>query len=167
MIEQQNTGVVDNLFTEVFKRYRDILFHYARNYVERKDVCKDMVMEAFKRLYEHKEGIENKDHLIRSLFVSVRNQCIDHARWKEGRETSNIPELSEETIINNIVRYEVIQELYGKINQLPKQRRSVMHYLFQEDRNRNEVAKILSLPVASIDVIKHQAIKQLKTMCKI
>lgn len=78
MAEQLNTKEFERLFRAHYTR----LCFYAYDYVGDIDIARDIVSDAFTRLWNEREQLKDTAKLNNYLLVCVRNRCINDLRKK-------------------------------------------------------------------------------------
>ncbi|QNL48384.1 RNA polymerase sigma-70 factor [Olivibacter sp. SDN3] len=153
------------VFEEVYKLYYPSLRFFAAKYVGDEE-SEDIIENLFFRLWTQKKTFMNVSHMQASLYQSTKNACLDFIKMS-GRKHRNLDfiNLQSSTIENDhlhdIIRSEVVSEIYRAINNLPLQCRKVIHLEFIDGLNNEEIAKELAL---SIQTVKNHKVRALKIL---
>jgi len=154
------------IFEEVYRLYYPPLCFFAAKYVGR-DEGEDIVESVFLRLWKQKKEFSSTSHTQAFLYQSVKNSCLDFIKI-QGRKDRRYEIIAERlTSIENdylhdMIRAEVVAEVYRAINNLPLQCSKIVYMGYVEGLNNEEIAKELSLSVQTVKNHKVRALKILK-----
>ena len=134
-------------FVEAVENYTEYLLKLSYLYVKDRQVAEDIVQEVFVKLYE-KHGDTIDLHNERSYIVQMTvNRCKDYFRsWQFrkvqvrdlfGQHEKAEPQVAEPEIIEEVLK-------------LPLKYREVIILYYYDDCAVNQVAQVLSLPVATV-----------------
>lgn len=70
---------------EFFRSYYPMFVSFARNFVQSRDVCEDLVQEAFVALLEQGCTFDNEYMAKGFLYKTLRNKCLNHLRHEQIR----------------------------------------------------------------------------------
>jgi len=79
-------------FEAVYRKYRDVVLHFAIQCVGRREIAEELTAEAFLELHRHWETIELA-RLPSWLLTVVKNRAADHWRRKELERRYMVSEL--------------------------------------------------------------------------
>ena len=65
---------------EFFRNYYPMFVSFARNFVQSREVCEDLVQEAFVALLEQGCTFDNEYLAKGFLYKTLRNKCLNHLR---------------------------------------------------------------------------------------
>ena len=174
--EQQNIpkGVANDkkeLFAQLFERYYIRLSHYAHQFINDFDVCRDLIQDLFMKLWELKIQDISEEELEGYIYKSVRNACFDHLRHKKIRQNSRMYILEkllkqEEIHISELETQELANKIENTINQLPEQTALIFRMSRFDDMTYAEIAEELNLSVKSVEFHISKALKVLKLELK-
>lgn len=155
-------------FTFFFEKYYPSLCFFANRFVKNKEAAEDIVSEALMKVWEKRASIEEPKALKNYCYMAVRNACL---RWLENKHHYNISSLpiseslySEETVLHNIIKTEVVEELHAAIKQLPSKSSQVFAKLYIEGKSVAETAKELQLTVSTIKSHKRNGLFMLRNI---
>ena len=158
-------------FDFFFRAYYKPLCFFANKYTRDMPAAEDVVSEVFIKVWEKRETITSAEGLKSYLYKSVYHGCL---RWK-GRESrvgslkSGVSEWSivnsefERSYLDNMIRAEVMDEVYRAIELLPKECQKIFTKLFLEGKTVKEIAEELSLSVSTVKTQKARAINFLRS----
>lgn len=166
----RNTG--GGNIPEFFRTYYAMFVSFARNYVQSREVCEDLVQEAFVALIEQGCTFEN-DYLAKGfLYKTLRNKCLNHLRHEQIRcryAESQVEHYkrecrekkAEEFFIDAIVREESSLIISQAIENLPAMGQQVLNMAI-EGLSNQEIADILGISINTVRTHKSRAYKALR-----
>ena len=146
--------------------YQRPLTRYSRNLVKNLESAKDVVQEAYLRLWKN-GPIEFESPIRIWLYKTTRNLAIDHLR-KEGRmnptrEEDQIELCCPESLPSEQLEFRQLAErLTPLIEGLPQKHQEVLRLKFQEDLSYSEISQITGHSVSHVGVLLHQAVMHLR-----
>ena len=161
-------SLVINVFRNAFKTYYPPLCFFANKLVQDHATAEDIVEDVFLKLWTKNPDFSSYKSIKAVLYIAVRNACLDHIR-KHRRLTQNNSNLkyllqqeSESFALKEIIRSEIIQEVYAELQKLPPECRKVMQYLFIEGWDTNKIAAHLNIGVGTVKTHKRRGINALR-----
>jgi RNA polymerase sigma factor (sigma-70 family) len=143
---------------ELFTREESGLLRFAYGFVARREVAEELVQEAFMRLHQHWDEVENPRAW---LFRSVRNLALNHIR-----DHSRERELPEGELEGNA---EVPAEVLGRLEAIGMMRlllaemapedRALVELKYHEDLKYNEISDRTGLSVGNVGYKLHHLLK--------
>lgn len=126
---------------------------FARNFVQSRDVCEDLVQEAFVALLEQGCTFDNEYMAKGFLYKTLRNKCLNHLRHEQIRSRyaemqaahykhERSEKKSEEFFIDAIMREESSLIISQAIEGLPEMGRQVLNMSIEGLTNQ-EIADVL------------------------
>ena len=163
----------EHAFEELFYRYYPRLFAFALEFVNSRDLAKDMVQDVFIKFWE-KRDLFREDSLSGFLFTMVRNQCLNYLRHQKMVENKKI-ELKYAAWTEELYRIDFIRdqpytyiekELNDKLDHAvkklpPKCRKVFMMSRIEGLRNR-EIAEKLGFSVKNVEKHLSRALKHFR-----
>lgn len=155
-------------FAYFFKRYHQSLAYFAIRLVQDTQEAEDIVADCFFKLWKRHLEFENEENIKAFLYVACRNACLDHLRHIKVRSIAQqacFDQLlqAEETILYQIIKAEVLQELNLEIELLPDNYREVFKMIYFDHKKTDEIADSLGLSVQTVRNYKSRATELLKT----
>ncbi len=155
----------EKAFQSLFFDFFPSLCVFAHRYVERWEVCEDIVQDTFFKIWRNRKKIVINTSGRNFLVTSVRNCCIDYLRKQET-------ELSwqQKTIVNNIFystedvysTLELEQLLNTALSKLPENLRIVFEMSRFEGKTYPEIASEQNISVKTVEAYISKALKQLR-----
>jgi RNA polymerase sigma-70 factor (family 1) len=157
------------VYSAYFRQYYAPLCFFAERIVGDNSDAEDIVEEAFFKLWHRNNQFENEQHLKAFLYRSVKNACLDFLKLNVRRERrhsffSEEQGLSEESYLNEIIRTEVIREIYEAIESLPPQCGKIIKMSFVDGKTNQEIADDLNLSMQTVKNQKGRGLALLKSM---
>ena len=153
-------------FTQVFKALFPALCRYSSGFTANEAAAKDIVQEAFVKIWDRRAIFFRFVPLKSYLYTTVRH---DSLRWlrEEIRKhsTEHTFQLREpykvRSKLEDLIRAEVFRELKAGVQTLPPQCRQVISLIF-EGKNTREVAEILQTTQGTVKVQKGRGLQLLR-----
>ena len=154
-------------FNEVYDLLYRKLFLFAKSLIGDTEEARDIVTEAFIKLWARKKPFSNMVHLQVYFYTVIKNACIDYLRRNKLRTKIEHQLIQAGTIHENFIekRYqeaELIQILYERINELPERMQQVFKLTYLDGHSRTEVAQMLDLSENTIRNTNAAAMKALR-----
>jgi len=167
-------------FEFFFRLHYQPLCFFANRYLQDMPAAEDVVSEVFIKVWEKRESIVSAAGLKSYLYKSVYNGCM---RWKQSTANSRRSAVSieagarseqpaigslqlraddERGYAENVIRTEVIRDVYNAIELLPKECKKIFTKIFIEGKTVKEIAEELSLSVSTVKTQKARALSFLR-----
>ncbi|SJZ84084.1 RNA polymerase sigma-70 factor [Sediminibacterium ginsengisoli] len=163
-----NKSKTYNEFRIVFKQYYPALCFFAEKFVLDKSAAEDIVEDVFIKLWEKEPDFANYKNIKALLYISVKNACFNHLQ-KIIREKQSLAAYgqfrsadSEDFVLLEMVRSELLRDLYTAMQDLPVECRKVMHLIFVEGWDHKKVASHLEIHVSTVKTQKARGILALR-----
>ncbi|MBR8535809.1 sigma-70 family RNA polymerase sigma factor [Carboxylicivirga sediminis] len=154
-----------SLFKDIFERLFPSMCLLAARILKDDDVAKDIVQEAFVKLWQKdNEDFTDENTLRAYLYVLVKNACISQLRKEKHKTNASIDEgltIGDQEFLNEILREETYQLLREAINELSPKASKVVHLSLKGYSNQ-EIADELDVTINTIKTVKKRAYKALK-----
>jgi len=152
-------------FKAVVDWYAEPLLVSCRKWTKNIEDAKDILQEAFYRLWKSRKKIKNLDHLHNLLFLTARNLIINE--WDRLSRRGGLP-IPIEKIDQDFLSSEsdpywdnrkrdvfetlLIQTLRSMASDesLSEQRRKVLYFYWHENRSVKEIAAMLGIDVQTV-----------------
>ncbi len=152
---------IEYLFRTCYPR----LCFFARRMTGDPGLAEDIVQEAFLNCWKMRIGFDEERVAKSYLYRSVRNACLNHARHLEvvRRHASTTHAADADApVIEEIVRAELLGEVYAAIESLPEGCRTVVRMAYFDKLRNEEIAEILSVSVNTVKTQKMRGLKLLR-----
>lgn len=155
-------------FKETFEAYHAALCFFAEKLIQDRIEAEDIVEDVFIKLWEKDPSFDQYKNIKSLLYISVKNACFDFIRKKRNNVVkqhqfsySTKHEIESYALLE-IVRAEVLRDLYAAMEKLPIERRTVMQLIYVEGWDSNKVAEHLNISIHTVKKHRLRGIKDLK-----
>jgi RNA polymerase sigma-70 factor (family 1) len=150
-------------FSYVFDHYYNAVRFFAARLLQDPLVAEDIAQETFIKLWEKHSGFNSPQAIKSFLYVTTRNACFNLMKKaqtgvKNHKLWSGVWDESEDFVLNQLTRTEVVREIYMILNMLPTECRKVMRYYFIEGKENQEIASLMNISVSTVKNQKTRAI---------
>lgn len=138
----------ERFFAENYSR----LYYYALHYISDSEICKDIVSESFRYLWEKLDAVR-VDTMLTYMFTHVRNLCIDHIRHAEvensylNSQLNFVSEMDDESWKETEIRIEQIMQV---LDTLPSQTKFIMEQNYLHKKKYKEIAEIVGMTESGV-----------------
>ncbi|WP_318344311.1 RNA polymerase sigma factor [Flagellimonas baculiformis] len=158
-------------FKTVIESYYNEIYWYAKSLSRNEALAKDLVQEAFFKLWKKRDNIKKGTILKGWLYKSVRNNFLDHIK-KYKKETYFFETTYAETL-DHVIEREYQEDLKHKvelvekeIEQLPKKCNQVFKLSKKEGLTNTEIAEHLGISIKTVEGHLTKALKILREKLK-
>lgn len=153
-------------FDWAYRIYHQPLRYYSAKFVGSED-AQDVIENVFLKLWQKKQQIDNEEHLKALLYHSAKNACLNHLKTSKNAQIRQLAfqdhhSGNEDSYLEEMIKAEVLAEIYRAINNLPSQCCKVVSLSYIEGRTNKEIAEQLSLPEQVVKNYKLRGMKILK-----
>lgn len=160
----------ERAFKALFDQYYQALCYYGQQIAGPRGAAEEIAVDSFLKVWERREHFESIAAIKSFLYITVRNASLDYLK-QEGRRTKRelnwgqaSPAVSngDNTVLNQIIRTEVINEIRQAITQLPEHYNQVLDLAFNQGLKSREIAQQLGIPLSTVDNRKARGLAMLK-----
>jgi RNA polymerase sigma-70 factor (ECF subfamily) len=162
-----NGNHIDNSskeFEGIFKRYFTSLCIFSDKIIHQENLAKDIVQEAFLKVWKSDNAFENENALKAYLYVVTKNLSIHHLRKNKVREITNPEKLNlidNDFVLHEIIREETYRMLSEAIHTLGIRSQAIVGMML-EGKSNAEIAEALNISVNTVKTMKARSTKTLK-----
>jgi RNA polymerase sigma-70 factor (ECF subfamily) len=145
----------------LFDSEESALLRFAHGIVGQRETAEDLVQEAFLRLHEHWQEVENPRAW---LYRSIRNMALNHLRdhrreavMEEGRDWAS----ESPTAAEVLGRSEAIGVLRMLMAEMPQQDQQLILWKYTGSLSYEEISKRSGLTVSNVGYKLHHLLKGL------
>ena len=151
----------DKLFVDNYKN----LYNNAMTFINNSEIAKDLVNDAFEKLWIKFKGIDKAYDIKPYLYKSVRNLALNHIAHQKVHEkySSYMSSFFNEEEKEDEDYDKVLEDLKKEIENLSPQSKIVFKKCFYENLTYKEVASELDI---SVNTVKTHIVKSLKILRK-
>lgn len=170
LLEQLGRGE-EGVYKELFDKLQPALVSYARQYLMDQDLSKEIVQEAFLRLWEKKEQLTVGTNLTAYLYKAVRNISLNylrHIKIKEdfvqqqavlaGDYALNYDALKDKSA-ERLLEAEIMERLQKAVSKMPPQCKNVFTLSRFEGKTYKEIAAELGISEKTVENQINKALK--------
>jgi RNA polymerase sigma-70 factor (ECF subfamily) len=170
-------------FREIVNRYKNSLYAFLRQFLNRHDLVEDVFQETFLQLYASRESFDPNRPLRPWLFTIAANKAKDALR--KWQRTSAIPigtiadsqDLSFDEMLNTVTSdstmpYDELQknETASRVGQIiadmPENLREILILAYFQRFSYKQMAEVLSIPIGTVKSRLHTAVGRFATEWK-
>jgi RNA polymerase sigma-70 factor (ECF subfamily) len=165
----------EDAFREIVNRYKNSLYAFLRQFLNRHDLVEDVFQETFLQLFASRDSFDTNRPLRPWLFTIAANKAKDALRkWQRTSAVSigtiaDSQELSFDDMLNtvtsdNTLPYEELQRnetaaRVGKIiADMPENLREILILAYFQKFSYKQMAEILSIPIGTVKSRLHTAV---------
>jgi RNA polymerase sigma-70 factor (ECF subfamily) len=157
-------------FTQLFLRYRDLVYTTAYRVTESAMEAEEIVQDVFMKVWTIREELPTIDNLEAYIFTIARNFTFNALkRLLRERERTGLwpgadgqPAISPEAAAN---AREFMQVLQQAIDQLPPQQKQVYLLIREEELTKAEVAAKMGISPHTVKSHFDAAVRAVRTYC--
>lgn len=139
-------------FERVYLSYRQTMFYTAKRILKNDHTAEDAVHQAFLRVINHLDKInENDCHKTRAFLVVITEHiAIDIYRKQKRENMLSFDELEIYIADDSLPEYEVPDKVSSVIEKLPINYSTILRLKFAQGYNNSEIAQILDITEDSV-----------------
>jgi len=162
-------------FREIVSRYKNSLYAFLRQFLNRHDLVEDVFQETFLQLYASRESFDTNRPLRPWLFTIAANKAKDALRkWQRTSAVAigtmaDSQDLSFDDMLNTVTSdgtlpYEELQkdETAARVGQIiadmPENLREILILAYFQGFSYKQMAEILSIPIGTVKSRLHTAV---------
>ena len=145
---ETGTGFADG-FAELVRRHQSMVFSIALHFLADRPAAEELAQDVFLQLHTNLPNLKSEEHMTFWLRKVTAHRCIDYKRRRKLPQVS-LEEVAEPSTTARSADPFLARKLYQVIASLPEKPRLVMILRYQEDMGPEEIAKALSMPVATV-----------------
>lgn len=157
----------DLTFTSVFvKSYTGLVF-FSNNLIGDRQEAEDVVQNAFVSYWNCKDELGREPGVVKSfLYTTVRNACMDLLRHRmvvqKFRNQLDDDPIEESFVENEMIRAEVLSEIFNAIELLPSGCRQVLEMSYLQGKRNQEISDDLGVSINTVKTQKQRALQLLR-----
>ena len=153
----------DHAFGRLRQKYHDAIFNLIYRMIREKEEVEDLTQEAFIKAFTSLRSFNEDFAFSTWLYKIATNNCIDYIRRKklhkfsidkpiESKDSEFTFELPDPTFEpdREMIDRQRKKLLEDAINALPQKYRTVIRLRHSEEREYQEIAEILKLPLGTV-----------------
>lgn len=155
-------------FTSFFHLHYRPLCYFATQLVGSLPDAEDIVKDTFVKLWQKHTDFPTPQNIKAFLYITTRNACLNFLRHLQVKESSRKEliyleeEKGQELVLNQMIRAELMQEIYSEIEKLPEKRREVFKKAYLEGFKNDEIATQMKISIHTVKEHKGKALQFLR-----
>jgi RNA polymerase sigma-70 factor (ECF subfamily) len=165
----------EGAFREIVNRYKDGLYAFLRQFVNRPDLVEDVFQETFLQLFTSRKSFDVNRPLRPWLFTIAANKAKDALR--KAHRTTTVPigtisedeDMSFDEMVNalgsyntlpddDLQRSETTAHVDGVIANMPEGLREILILAYFNKFSYKQMADVLSIPIGTVKSRLHTAV---------
>lgn len=133
--------------------------------------AQDIAEESLIKVWENRGNFDSFPAVKKYLYRCARNACFNELklggrREKRQDEYTRRQEPSEDFVLNELIRADVMAEIYTAIENLPEKMGQVFKMAFLESLSNAEIAETLAVSIQTVKNQKSRALELLRLQFK-
>jgi len=157
-------------FKVLFQKYYSALCHYGFQLLQDSEMAEEIVQELFVRIWEKRESLTIESSVKHYLFISVKNQCLNHLQHQKIRRqyADKMMKSSEQEIDTEqyFMEVELIKRIEKSIESLPPKRQEIFRLSREQGLKYKEIAEELNISIKTVEAQMGLALKFLRAELK-
>ncbi|MGX5819448.1 RNA polymerase sigma factor [Chitinophaga lutea] len=154
-------------YTEIYHRYKKLLYVFALKRLDDADECKDILHELFLAIWARRAELHITGSLSSYLYTAVRNRIIDLMAHREVSDQymQSFQHYLDKGVSNtdHLVRHkELLALIENEVAALPPRMRQVFELSRKTNYSRREIAEQLGLSEETVKSHLHHALRLLR-----
>jgi RNA polymerase sigma-70 factor (ECF subfamily) len=162
-------------FREIVTRYKNGLYAFLRNFLNRQDLIDDVFQETFIQLYNSRDSFDTNRPLRPWLFTIAANKAKDALRKQQRTAAAHIgaiadsQEMSFDEVLDTLTsdetmpydeleEGEVSSQVRRVIANMPENLREILILAYFNKFSYKQMADILSIPIGTVKSRLHTAV---------
>ncbi len=155
----------------LFDAHFEELARYAYRYVQSIDEAKDLVHDAFFRLWRQRGEVDFRTSVRAYLFATVRNLGVDHLRrrrvaerWRREAQQSvgAGPRVAPDDPDRDLARREIAAAVRQVVDTLPSRQREVLLLRWHRHASYDDIAQLLGISPKTVGIHLGRALAHLR-----
>jgi RNA polymerase sigma-70 factor (ECF subfamily) len=136
-------------FAGLVRQRQAMVFSIALHFLRDRQAAEELAQDVFLDLHQHLGSLKSPQHVMFWLRKVTTHRCIDYARRRKWSQVSldDVPELPAAATAGDPMLQRRLRQLVAS---LPETARAVVILRYQEDLTPTEIAKVLTMPVATV-----------------
>lgn len=157
----------DLTFTSVFSMSYTGLVYFSYKMLGDKEEAEDVAQNAFISYWNCKGEVGSELNVIKGfLYTTARNTCMDILKHRtvirKFRDQLDADPIEESDIENDIIRAEVLSEIFNAIELLPLGCRKVLEMSYLLGKKNQEISEELGISINTVKTQKQRALQLLR-----
>lgn len=171
IVERVQAGEKDE-FAVIIDRYERPLRAYAARITNNPEVVEDIVQDSFIKAYRDICSFDIKRKFSSWMYRIVHNESVSHIRRsKTFVQFEDIPEIADERNLAKEIEQKIdtkndAVKLAEALSEIDPKYREAIYLRFFEDKDYDEIAEILRIPIGTVGTLIARGKQKLKEILK-
>ena len=136
-------------FADIVRRYQSMVFSIAHHFLADRSAAEELAQDVFLQLHATLPSLKSQEHVKFWLRKVTAHRCIDYQRRRKLPQVSleDAPEPFAPAHAEDLLLVKRLQQLVASLPEKPK---LVVILRYQEDMLPEDIAAVLSMPVATV-----------------
>lgn len=157
----------EEVFQLLFNKLFASLCFYSLKITNDQVASEDIAEESLIKIWERRQTFFQYNVMKSYLYTTVKNSSINWSKQRKyqagvRKQILYVSQDSEEQIITNIIKSEVIGQVKIFIKTMEPNTQNILHLIFFEGKKIREIALILGLSEGTVKVHKAKALSLLR-----
>ena len=155
-------------YAEIVDRYEKPLRAYAMRITANPDAIEDIVQEAFIKAYRDIQSFDTKRKFSSWIYRIVHNESINHIRKNKNLvPLDETVEIADEKNLSKEIEQKIdskkdFERLNLALESLENKYREVVYLRFFQEKDYEEIAEILRMPIGTVGTLLNRGKAKLK-----
>jgi len=136
-------------FADIVRRHQSAIFSIALHFLADRSAAEELAQDVFLQLYANLATMKSEDHMKYWLRKVTAHRCIDYKRRRKLPQVS-LDDTPEPAAPAQLTDPFLARRLRQYVSSLPEKPRLVMILRYQEDMPTEDIAEILTMPLATV-----------------
>lgn len=148
-------------YEAVYFEYYDMLFHLALQYLNSTEQAKEIVQDAFMKLWENRSGLSQQSNIKNYLYTITKNCCLNYLRQRKVfsqylNDTAYLEwefrERAMSRLSDDQLQYEeLLKKISTVLSQLPTELQQTFRMSREQELKYAEIAEKLNLSIKTVE----------------
>ena len=136
-------------FAEIVRRHQSAVFSIALHFLADRSAAEELTQDVFLQLHANLATMKSEGHMKFWLRKVTAHRCIDYKRRRKLPQVSldDAPEPAAPARSTDLF---LARRLRQYVASLPEKPRLVMILRYQEDMSAEDIAEVLTMPLATV-----------------
>jgi RNA polymerase sigma-70 factor (ECF subfamily) len=145
----EGQSIAETDFADLVRRHQSMVFSIALHFLADRSAAEELAQDVFLQLYANLGSMQSQAHLTFWLRKVTAHRCIDHKRRRRPPQMS-LDDAPEPSAPSQAADPFLARRLRQYVASLPEKPRMVVILRYQEDMGPDDIAEILSMPLATV-----------------
>jgi RNA polymerase sigma factor (sigma-70 family) len=161
-------------FDDVYQQHQDLVYNLCLHYLQNKEEAEEATQDIFVKIYRKMPEFRGESSLKTWIYRIAIHHCLDLLKARKAQKRFGFmalfrtsPPLSHDPPDFNhpgvlLENKEELEQLFGKINQLPPQQKTALVLKYLDDLPQREIADIMGISEKAVESLLQRAKQTLK-----